>query len=473
MRHERQPGGQDPTPARTGAGIDRRSLLGYAAAGAAVLAVPALVGGLGAGAARAAEANGVVPDLLRGGRYPIGFWWPPPPRETTAARYAQIADAGFTFVNGGNGVVDRDLNLRMLDAAGAHRLPAVVVDSRVGDIQNHPREQWPALVKAALDDYSGHPSFAGFNIRDEPHASLFPQIGAVNDLIRRQDPTKLGYVNLFPTYASSGALGTPTYEEHLERYVAEAHPRFLSFDHYPLLGPAPALRTDYFRNFALVRRQALRSGLSYWGFILACEHLDYRLPTDAELAWQVNVSLAYGCKGIQYFTYWTPDLPSVFRQALVTVDGQLTPLYHAARRINNDHLRPLGAQLLPLTSESVTHFGEREPLPDVEPFTGDDQVASVSGDAVVLGRFHDGSRGNRRWLLVTNRSFDAPATTTLTLRGAVREVFAFDTGQEAFTRVPLRGPRDGPVLTVRLAPGDARLYRLHSDDSGVAPTTAH
>jgi hypothetical protein len=104
------------------------------------------------------------------------------------------------------------------------------------------------------------------------------------------------------------------------------------------------------------------------GFILACEHLAYRLPTEAELLWQINVGLAYGSKGIQYFTYWTPEPPEAFQQALVSRDGVLTPLYFAAQRINKDYLRPVGAQLLPLTSESVTHAGESTPPTGVEVF---------------------------------------------------------------------------------------------------------
>jgi hypothetical protein len=440
--------------------IGRRTLMRLAGMTTGVLAVPAL----GKGIPHAAAATpGPTPDLLRGGTYPIGFWWPPPPQETTAARYAEIADAGFTFVNGGNGVQNLERNTAMLQVAALNGLPAVVVDDRISNIQNHPRDAWAAVVKATLQDYQQYPAFAGFNIRDEPNASLFSQIGTVNDLLRRFDPKKLGYVNLFPTYANSDQLGTPTYQDYLDRYVAESDPGFVSFDHYGLVGPSPGLRPDYFYNWVLVRNKALQADLPFWGFILACAHFNYRLPTEAELLWQINVGLAYGCKGIQYFTYWTPEPPEIFREALVSRDGELLPLYYAAQRVNNDHLRPMGKQLLHLTSESVTHFGEAEPPMGVEIFTGDDWVTSAEGSAAILSRFGDEQGSDKRWLLVTNRSFDSAATTALTLPPTLGALFEFDTSRDEYTLARTDDTPDGQVLQVNLSPGGARLYRLHRD----------
>jgi hypothetical protein len=426
---------------------------------AGALAVPTLGNGL---PHAAAAYSGIKPDLLSGGTYPIGFWWPPPPQETTAARYAEIADAGFTFVNGGNGVQELERNAVMLDVAAVHNLPAIVVDDRISNIQNYPRDQWKVVVKATLDDYRNYPAFAGFNIRDEPNANLFAQIGTVNKLLRGLDPKKLGYVNLFPTYANSDQLGTSTYQDYLDQYVAEVRPDFVSFDHYALLGPSPGLREDYFYNWVLVRNKALQADLPLWGFILACAHFDYRLPTEAELLWQINVGLAYGCKGIQYFTYWTPEPPEIFREALVSRDGTLQPLYYAAQRVNNDYLHPMGKQLLHLISESVTHFGEAEPSMGVEVFTGDHWIASAHGSPAILSRFRDERSADRRWLLVTNRSFDSAATTSLTLSPTVGALFEFDTSRGEFiSKRPVSTP-DGRVLEVSLSPGAARLYRLHA-----------
>ncbi|TDE09692.1 hypothetical protein [Jiangella asiatica] len=453
----------------TGKRVDRRDFLRLTGMGAGALAAPALLSG-GRSVAEAAEVSGTVPNLLRNGTYPVGLWVAPPPGETTVARYAEIADAGFTFVTGIDGCggfcppgeTATAENAALLDAAAANDLDAIVYDHRISNIQNHPSEQWRDVIESILGEYQDFPAFAGFDIRDEPNASAFAQIGGINDILGQLDPGVLGYVNLFPTYASADMLGTPTYQEHLARYVSEARPDFISFDHYMLVGARPTIREDYFYNWVLVRNQALQAGLPSWVFILACEHYGYRLPTDEELLWQVNVSLAYGCKGIQYFTYWTPPLPG-FHEALVTVDGQLTPLYYAAKRINNNYLQPVGKQLLPLTSESVAHFGEAQPSMGVEVFSGDEWVDSASGSAAILSRFHDPKRPNQRWLLVANREFESTANTTLTLHHTISAMFEFDTSERRYVPLEKAEPTGPATLAVHLEPGEAKLYRLHAN----------
>ncbi|MDD9350621.1 MAG: hypothetical protein PV363_17680, partial [Mumia sp.] len=87
-----------------------------AAAGAATAA---------AALARAASATTGGP-IMNDGRFPIGLFWPPPPTETTVERYREIAEAGFTYVHGGN-YSNSDVQitthmLRVADEAGVYVL---------------------------------------------------------------------------------------------------------------------------------------------------------------------------------------------------------------------------------------------------------------------------------------------------------------------------------------------------------------
>jgi hypothetical protein len=231
--------------------LGRRGFLRYASIGTGVaLAAPALF--MASSAVADTMTGAELPDLLRGGTYPVGFWWPPPPQQTTHDRYAEIAEAGFTFVTGGNGVQELPLNETMLNAAAANGLKAVIIDSRVSSIQNYPREQWPSVVASTVRDYEQFPAFSGILVSDEPSTGAFPQIGDVTDLVRRSDPRKLAYSNLLPTYATTDQLGAPTYPDYLKQYVAQVHPSFLSFDHYALFKPS-GVRADYFHNWVLVR----------------------------------------------------------------------------------------------------------------------------------------------------------------------------------------------------------------------------
>ncbi|HVX43479.1 MAG TPA: hypothetical protein VHC49_06325, partial [Mycobacteriales bacterium] len=268
-------------------------------------------------------------------------------------------------------------------------------------------------------------------------------------------PGLFPFINLLPTYATVGQLGAPTYQDYLQQFLDAVDPSVLSFDHYALLGPT-GIRADYFQNWALVRQAALAADVPSWVFILAMDHLGYRRPTPAELLWQVNVSLSYGCKCIQYFTYWRPAGDG-WGQALIDVDGNRTPQYDHAKTINTTYLRPVGKQLLPLRSESVAHANDA-PLPaGATAFTPDAYLAAIQGGAVIVSRFAaPRNTGATRWLLVTNRGYDATTAATVTFTPAVQAVAEFDPSSRTYRPVRL----DAHTTAVELAAGAARLYRL-------------
>ena len=96
--------------------ISRASFLRLLGAGVGLSLVPTSFAALGgvSSAQTTADPLGVSPIAL-GGEYPIGIWWPPPPDKTEVGRYRQIAEAGFNFVIGGNGVANIRENRAVLE----------------------------------------------------------------------------------------------------------------------------------------------------------------------------------------------------------------------------------------------------------------------------------------------------------------------------------------------------------------------
>lgn len=431
--------------------VRRRDLFRMAGAGAAASMLPSVT------APAAATARAELP-LIGGPQFPIGIFWPPHPYETTVSRYAEIAGAGFTFVVSGNYADDGFIIGRLLSVADQTGLKVLVSD----DLQVRNMTRWftisddrsvpmsitttdaRELFKRALDAYGPHSSLAGFNLFDEPWDGIFPSLGKAFDIARSMAPQLLPYANLLP---GNG----PSYDAYVSGYVAALKPPLLSFDRYPLLtaGEDPG----YFQNWAQIRAAGLAHGLPTWIYIQTLGYNGHRTPTAAELLWQINVSLAYGAKGIQYFTYWTPDPArgEGFGPALVTVDGHRTERYAAAKKINTQWLQPVGQQLKPLLSESVQHANE-SPLPaGAAGFTPDDHVAGVSGNAVILGRF---SGNDRRYVLVANRSGADAAAAVIRWGSAVTGVDTFDPRHNRWT------PAGSGQLAVALQAGEARLLRL-------------
>ena len=51
-----------------------------------------------------------------------------------------------------------------------------------------------------------------------------------------------------------------------------------------------------------------RHGIPFWNYFNTIPYQGHRDPTYGELSWQVFTSLAFGAKGVLYFTYWDdPD----------------------------------------------------------------------------------------------------------------------------------------------------------------------
>ncbi|HET6659764.1 MAG TPA: hypothetical protein VFH16_07605 [Rubrobacter sp.] len=435
---------------------------------------------------------------MNDGRYPIGLLWPPPPDQTTVERYQEIAAAGFNFVIGGNGVTSDSTNPGALDAAAACNLRFLLTDGKLRSIIRNSTAAGTSVKKAQeasimqrlltrgntgstsrattsatsredlrlrllrlMELYGRHRALAGLSLYDEPSRVQFGIVGDAKEVLEGLAAEQLPYVNIWPSYASSSSLGTSSYEEYLRLYLSEVKPPLLCFDHYPLLSGAQ-ITSNYFYNWAVIRRYSLQAGIPSWVFIQSAEfggsgtNISYRRrPNEAEIRWQINVSLAYGAKGIQYFTYWTPT-GTGFVESLVSRDGALTPLYAYAKRAN-DRLKVVGKVLLPLTSESVVHANE-DPLPKgAKAFKADGYIKSVSGSSVILGRFRDLTGGTERYLLVTNRSFANAAQTRLRLSDSVTKVLELDSKTGTFEPVAQQGS-----ILPSIEPGGARLYLLRS-----------
>ncbi len=177
------------------------------------------------------------------------------------------------------------------------------------------------------------------------------------------------------------------------------------------------------------------------------------------------MSLAYGAKGIQYFTYWTPktarDAPIRFGEGLVSTSGRPTRLYDYARRVNA-YLRVMGKALLPLVSESVVHAREERLPRGAKAFKADGYLSSVSGSPLILGRFRKPGAPDVRFLFAANRSFANLAKSRLTLSRSVRGVYKLNTGTGKFVRVALQAAGGRRYLGMKLARGEAGLYQLRT-----------
>ena len=321
--------------------------------------------------ARGAETN----------QFPI-MPWNTPPNDLAALK--KIKECGFTLA----GFVP-PAGLDLCQKAG---LKAIVSDPSVSGYQ------W----ETALDDtkvktnvaglirkVGKHPAVFGFYLRDEPSAACFPSLEKVASQIRALAPGKWPYINLLPDYAENWQLGTGSYPEYLEKFIAACHPQILSYDNYSIMDDG-SLRNNYWTNLEAVRNAALKHDLVFWNIVLSVAHFNYREPSAADLRFEAFTSLAYGARGLAYFTYFAPHLGN-YRSAPIDQFGHETPTWHNLQNVNLQ-VQMLGPTLLQLKSDAVYHFGQAPA--GCSNASTNSLITALAGDNWLVGDFthKDGSR---------------------------------------------------------------------------------
>lgn len=383
--------------------------------------------------------------------FPIGYWYGPPADHNTLETWQAVKDCGFTF--GGMTGYGREGNLKLLDLCQQVGLKAMVIDGRLSWEAAVGDEEWQKLIAEVVADYGQHPALYGYFLTDEPNSAIFRQLGTLSQELQRQDPAHLPYINLFPTYASSEQLGNPTYADHLEQFLTLVKPAVLSYDHYALMANGSE-RADWYENLALVRAAGLRHNTPPWVIILSLPHLGYRDPSAAEMRWQVYTALAYGMKGIMYFTYWThPDWEQAGQVAIVDSAGKPGRLYPIVKQLNGE-ISALGKTLLGLTSTGVYHTGE---TPRGAQRLGGDAEFSVAGTPpLVIGCFKNAAGAS--YVMVTNADLRQTTDAELTFRPHVTGLSQISAQTGAAEALALKESK----LALHLEPGEGRLLRLES-----------
>ena len=159
-------------------------------------------------------------------------------------------------------------------------------------------------------------------------------------------------MNLFPYRVSPAVLGTTDYDSYVRDLVKSVRQPFLSYDNYSLVGGE--MLDAFYINLEIVRRLGIDTKTPFWNCILANSHFNYMEPSDATFALQVYSTIAYGGRGIQYFTYFAPHVGN-YRMAAIDQFGNRTATWDMLRLIDNQ-VRALAPVLVRLHSTGVYHY---------------------------------------------------------------------------------------------------------------------
>lgn len=191
-----------------------------------------------------------------------------------------------------------------------------------------------------LDSLGNHTNLLAFFLYDEPRMGQKEWLqNIVNEFHKASQKGRIApnvYVNLFPYYNSSmirTTLEADSYKSYLQSFSSVVGNQY-SFDYYPIIDRG--VRKSWYDNLKIVRDVSKQEGKPFWAYILSTPHNVYPQPTLGSLRLQTFVSLIYGAKGIQYFTYTTPSPQGLndYHNGPVERDGHLTSTYFLAQQMN-------------------------------------------------------------------------------------------------------------------------------------------
>ena len=412
-------------------------------------------------------------DVMNLGEIAVGIYATPP--TPTQEHYSWMAQAGINFVNGFRwSETSVDEIREAMTYADNEDMKFLVNDGVVYDLlDDHfkldPKSadyeiQSKALVNQAMEQialYSDHSAYAGQFFIDEPFNYQLDDIAAFSNAFDEEYEGYFWNVNMFPTQIAAGTLGA-NYTDFMDNYFNLTNAKSYSFDCYPML--IDGIMSDYIYCLDLVRTKTVERGVPFWNFIQVMGIGDTKIglqkrdPSDEDIRWQVFMSLAFGAKGIQYFTYATPDsTDEVFTAGMIDKDGNRSPHYYAVQEVNED-FKDYSEILVHCDSKGVIYNG-LEATGNYTLYSSNSLLNSygalqaISGDAAIIGCFEH-TATNKQYIMIVPPSPETGARMELSFDDSLDTITTYMNC--ATEEVELE---DGKV-TLTIARGDAIFIEI-------------
>ncbi len=392
--------------------------------------------------------------------FPISFWCGPPEPYITRQQFQQIADAGFNVVMPPcEGISSVARNLSILEFAKQVGLTAIIADPRMPQSASTPDAE--RNIKAIVASYRHSPALLGYFLTDEPSAREFRDLSGVLELFRANDPDHPSYINLLPNYASTdlnaqtSQLGVETYEQYVDQFVRTVKPDLLSWDFYSLLANGTE-RRGFYKNLTTMQQvaEATNPPLPFWQIVQTLKHDGYRTIDENSLRYEAMQTVAYGAKGLLYYTYWTLTDPAG-SIGIVDREGKPGPLFASVKKVNGE-VKNLETWLYDARVLQTFQTGEIPPDGRNQPEgTG---IKVMGKGNLTISQFR-GVKGFV-YVFVTNRDYKAYSTQKLSLYLGKHILQVLDIDTNRWHPAEETKSSDGEtVVDVPLGPAGAVLYR--------------
>jgi hypothetical protein len=244
-------------------------------------------------------------------------------------------------------------------------------------------------------------------LKHEPKPGDFNSLADSYKKMYEQNSKVLPIVDLFPNWYGDYTRLRMNYDKYVKAFIDKVHPPVIMHTHFPTMADGTD-RPWYYANLELFAQLGRKYRIGLMGNIMTVGHGQrYRKPSESDIYWQVYSHLAYGAKGIWYYSWqrptqdcddgfvsgvkWYPakmaDKDNITGGFIDSQNGKCTDTYQIVKKINKEILT-LSPVLLNLQSIAVFHTGKDIPI-GTEKYT-DGAIAAITkvkGDNFLIGVF--------------------------------------------------------------------------------------
>ena len=245
--------------------------------------------------------------------------------------------------------------------------------------------------------------------------------------------------------------------------------KHLSYDYYGQM--IKNFKLDgYFNQLKRFREEADRYGVPLWVTLLSIAHWDYELPDKNEFIWQISTSVACGCNGILWFSFYS-EMPffNNYRNGPINMFGERSITYMNLSEANREFHKFYGDHFNHL--KFIKSYHVKEAFGDYPLFKeGDSDIILKAEDIknnnpIILSFFKD-ENGDDYFAVVNNSKTDV-ARIRITLSSKAGKIINMGNGRSmtpaSITDALNEKKEDIPETyehTIWHGPGQLHLYKI-------------
>ncbi|MFC5402518.1 hypothetical protein [Cohnella soli] len=401
---------------------------------------------------------GVPQAHAAGEEFQLGVFYMPTQGATNATQYDYMKDASINFIQS---FYPNDYQMStiaqmntVLNLAAARGMKVQVSDTRSENLMTTATD---ADIDAIANTYKNHPATGGYYIKDEPGDSSFPRAAYVYNRFLLADPDSNPNVNMLP--------GGVEHYNNWVRTVGAGNLKWLTMDYYPF--GSGGFNSDFYLYMDLFRSSGISNNVKT-AVYLQSVGLKNSLsrPTADQLRWHVYNSLAYGVKGLYWFTWFQPLIPATntdFTTAIFDGVGNKTDLYNPAKTLGSE-IKQLGPTLMKLTPRDIYYKGPA--YPGTTPIPANYFWQPTTSNAQIVSHFLDAN--SRSYIMVVNQDYANSKTLSFNLPSKPASVT--EISKTNGTEIGTNYSNATGNISAAFLPGEGKLYAI-STDFAVPPLT--